>query len=120
MKKPKQFPRLLAEVLVIVIGVLVALGVDELVQGREADSSEHAYLRGIVEDLRQDSVELSARAQAWSQWGDYAEQLLRVVQDEALEGEVSLFELIREAGLFALPVTAAATYEDLIAWGISG
>jgi len=62
-----------------------------------------------VEDLRQDSVELSARAQAWSQWGDYAEQLLRVVQDEALEGEVSLFELIREAGLFALPVTAAAT-----------
>ena len=117
MKQARQFPRLIAEFFVIVIGVLVALGVDEFAQGREDRSSERAYLLGIAEDVRQDSVELSERAQAWSQWGDYAEQLLIGVQNGALDDHVSLFELVREAGLIAIPVSAAATYEDLIASG---
>ena len=120
MKQSRHLPRLIAEFFVIVIGVLVALGVDEFMQGREDRSSERAYLLGITEDLRQDSVELSERAQAWSQWGDYAEQLLNAVQNRALKDDVSLFELVREAGLFAIPVTAVATYEDLIASGSLG
>lgn len=53
--------RILGELAVIVVGVLIALWVDNLNSGRQDRLQEEAYLRGVVADLRGDSVALAER-----------------------------------------------------------
>jgi hypothetical protein len=53
------WPRLVAEFLVIVVGVLVALGVDQWVQDRQDRALEAEYLERLLADVRYDLDELA-------------------------------------------------------------
>ena len=57
--------RLAAEFVVIIVGVLTALWVDELRQARADHSVELAYIEGLTTDLRADLAEIDS-ATVWS------------------------------------------------------
>jgi hypothetical protein len=49
--------RVIGEIAVIVIGVLIALGVDSVVEMRNERKLERSYLQRLVQDLTADSAE---------------------------------------------------------------
>ena len=69
--------RLSSEFFVIVVGVLTALGVDQLMEGRRERVLERELLESLIEDLRLDSADFAALPEFASRraWG--AEVLLR-------------------------------------------
>ena len=120
MSKSKSLAGLLAEFFIIVIGVLVALGVDRWASAQEDRAMESRYLEGFASDLGRDSVNLERLIELWAGSATSGELLLQVVRGDELPEEPSLFELIRLAGIVNRPTTAVATYEDLIASGNLG
>jgi len=117
MKNTQRVGRLATEFVVIVLGVLIALAVDEWVDGIDDRAAERTYLAGLRADLVRDSASHAAMADGWSRSAEYGETLLGVVQGQQLPNTVSLLFLVREAGNVSIPQTAAATYEDLVSSG---
>jgi hypothetical protein len=70
--------RVLAELVVIVVGVLIALWVDNLNTERQDRRQEQAYLAGIVEDLRGDSSALVDRRTAAVRSLEVADRLIEL------------------------------------------
>lgn len=68
--------RLSGELVVIVVGVLIALWVDNLNQERRDVAQEAVYVRGILVDLESDSVDLAERRQAAIRGRNAADRLL--------------------------------------------
>lgn len=120
MKIRTRVARLMTEFVVIVLGVLIALAVDEWAGGVDDRAAERTYLAGLMADLRQDSSSLSAMAESWSRSATYGELLLGVLQGTGLADTVSLLFLVRESGTVSIPQTAGATYEDLVGSGNLG
>lgn len=109
-----QWPRLAAEFLVIVVGVLVALGVDQWAQDRRDRSLEAEYLERLLEDLRYDLEELVfIRGQSAS-----SAEHSRLVLDRAWVGSAPVDSLVGAAyssSLTRVPDLSRATFEELCA-----
>ncbi len=73
--------RVLVELVVIVIGVLIALWVDNLNSERQDRLQEQAYLLGIVEDLQGDSSALAERRATAIRGLEVADLLLALRED---------------------------------------
>lgn len=73
--------RVLGELVVIVIGVLIALWVDNANTERRERDQESTYLLGILEDLRSDSVGLAGRRATAIRGLEVADRLLSLRQD---------------------------------------
>jgi hypothetical protein len=78
--------RLASEFLVIVVGVLTALGVDQLMEGRRERVLERELLASLIEDLRLDSADFTVLPEGASRraWG--AEVLLREFDPGGVRG----------------------------------
>ena len=70
--------RVLAELVVVVVGVLIALWVDNLNTAREDRFQESAYLLGILEDLRTDSIAFVRRRETAIRGLEVADRLLEL------------------------------------------
>ena len=73
--------RVAGELLIIVVGVLIALWVDNLNQERRDNAREAAYLEGVLVDLSSDSVELVRRAATARRGVHAADRLLALRRD---------------------------------------
>jgi hypothetical protein len=65
-----------AELVVIVVGVLIALWVDNLNTERLERRQEATYIRGVLEDLRSDSLALASRSETARRSLNAADRLL--------------------------------------------
>lgn len=85
-ERPNRVLRLAGEFLVIVIGVLTALGVDQLMEERRERVLERELLQSLIEDLRLDSLDFAALPELAERraWG--AEILLREFAPESPRG----------------------------------
>lgn len=84
MKPHRRVPvpgRLLAELVVIVLGVLIALWVDNLNAERLERRQEQAYLNGVLQDLGSDSAALAFRSELVDRGLHAADQLLEFRHD---------------------------------------
>jgi len=61
-RRLKLTPQVGGDLLVVVVGVLIALWVNNFNESRKADIQENAYLSGILVDLRSDSTDLADRS----------------------------------------------------------
>jgi len=73
--------RIAGELLVIVVGVLIALWVDNLNQSRRDAAQETAYLGGILTDLNRDSADLVDRRDTAIRGLHVADRLLTLRRD---------------------------------------
>lgn len=103
----------LAEVGIIVIGVLIALAVDRWKESRRDRDLERHYLNGLKNDLSQDRLRLETYLIEVQAALDATESVLGIVRGGNLpESEVLGRDMIR-AGYGFEPVYALATYTEL-------
>jgi hypothetical protein len=76
--------RVAGELCIIVVGVLIALWVDNLNEDRRDRSQETAYLAGILQDLETDSLELEDRRAVAVRGLDVADRLLALRRNPSL------------------------------------
>ena len=81
------FLRLAGELVIIVVGVLIALWVDNLNQDRRDAAREGSYLRGILVDLRSDSADLTDRRDTAIRGLHVADRLLDLRDDPGADAE---------------------------------
>jgi hypothetical protein len=110
------WPRLVAEFLVIVVGVLVALGVDQWVQDRQDRALEAEYLERLIEDVRYDLDELEFIRDRSATSMEHA----RLVLDRAWVRRApadSLIGAAYSASQTRAPDLSRATFEELVSSG---
>lgn len=110
--------RLGAEFVVIVLGVLVALGVDEW-RGVRADRMREAeYYRALVEDLERDLAEYDHALAFIDTSSAATRDVLTVVEGRPRpDGAGSLAEAVRRASWVNYPSVASGTVDELVASG---
>jgi hypothetical protein len=74
-------PRVLGELVIVVVGVLIALGVDNWNAGRKETDQETTYLSGILLDLRSDSAALAYRRATAARGLEVADRLMELRRD---------------------------------------
>ncbi len=89
--------RLLGEFFVIVVGVLVALGVNALWSGRQDRGLEALYLEQILLDLRASRVELDAALEGYRKAIEQGGALTSAVGRASLPPADSLNAMLRES-----------------------
>lgn len=110
--------RLAAECLVIVIGVLVALAVDQWRTEVEEDRQLVSYLAGLEADLVADSASLAGDAIRAEQVAIGLEVLLAVVEDPGVEyDEARIARALLELQWIVDPPIRSGTWTDLVSSG---
>jgi hypothetical protein len=74
-------PRVLGELIIVVVGVLIALAVDSWNEGRREKDQEAKYLSGILLDLRSDSAALDYRMETAARGLEVADRLIELRRD---------------------------------------
>jgi hypothetical protein len=109
--------RLAAEFVVIVVGVLVALAVDQWRESVSDQAAEAQYMDRLLIDLQRDSLTVSLeRAQAGRKASDLARVLQDLTDPEAIRRQPSL-AWPNLARTFARPNIRATTFDELTSTG---
>jgi len=74
-------PRVLGELVIVVVGVLIALGVGNWNAGRKELDQESKYLSGILLDLRSDSAAFTYRMSTAARGLEVADRLMELRRD---------------------------------------
>ena len=105
------------EIILVVIGILIALQVNNWNQNKREEELAGQYLKNIQDDLQQDLYSLDLLESAVAARRKAASAILVNINNNNYENPgVFLFQ-VDEAGRFGIPELARATYEDLIATG---
>ena len=111
------FGRLAAEFFVIVVGVLVALGVDQWRDSVNDRAAEAEYLERLLVDLRQDSITISSdRAQGAAKAVDL-ERLIENLRDPARVRRQPSLAWPNLSRTFARPNLQTTTFDELTTTG---
>jgi hypothetical protein len=110
--------RALAELAVIVVGILMAFWVDALIQYRSDRNTEIRYLESLSVDLQSDIAELDSAAVWTFRHGHAAEQVLVFLEgDETRPPPDTLIKHISLAGWQYPPPFATLTLDELRSTG---
>jgi len=105
--------RLVAEFLVIVVGVLVALGMDNWATSQRERALEAEYLSRLLDDVRYDLRELSF-VDSVSRIGGDASRMLHTPSVVDSLGPSQLVSAVLVAGDVRIPDPSRSTFEELI------
>lgn len=108
----------LGEILIVVVGVLIALAVDGWRESRRDDRTEAQYLSSIVEDLDNDFAELGRAGVQAEASAAAARTVLGVLSGQArsLPGD-SLAYAVEYAGFLYFPAYFPYTFNELVSTG---
>ncbi len=111
--------RVLAEFVLIVVGVLAALAVDEYRTTSEERTQERLYLEGLAQDFERTAEDIGSVGAVYQQARRYGEAVLPVLRSDAsvpLDTAaflVAVYEITRTPE----PAISRATYEDMLSTG---
>ena len=108
--------RAVGELAIIILGVLIALWVDELRQTRTDRATEAAYIQGLAMDLRNDLAELDSAAVWSSRFEAAAGTVLSFLDGESKDLD-SLVSAVAIAGWQYPPEFSTHTIDDLRSTG---
>ena len=109
---------LIGEFFVVVIGVLVALWVDNLNSERLERRQERTHLQGVLEDLESDSLALATRGETAERSLHAADRLLRLRRDpESAAPADSLAAWLLRAAFVDNFVAQDHTYREILGAG---
>jgi hypothetical protein len=104
----------LAEIGIIVIGVLIALAVDRWKESRRDRALERHYLKGLENDLKHDRLRLETYLREIQEALDATKTVLRIIRGEPPPKSEILGREVVRAGYGHEPVYALATYTELV------
>lgn len=119
--KMRKLPTFASDVLVVVIGVLLALGIDQFKNSLKDDQIEKDYLQALRSDLQSDIAqfhddiypEINARLEA-------ADRLLSISEDNLpsdIASQAAFYEDIGQSGFMRIYQPRKTALEDLLATG---
>lgn len=117
-KRPVAWRWVLGETLIVVVGVLIALAVDNWRESRREDRTESQYLSSIVEDLDSDLVQLDRAGAQAETHAAAARTVFGVLNGRArsLPGD-SLAYAVEYAGFLYFPAYFPYTFNELVSTG---
>jgi hypothetical protein len=115
----KTVRRGLAELTLIVMGVLIALYVENWAGQRQDRSTERDYLVNLSENLREDTTGFRIQVEQAEELAQSAALVLEVVEsgNGGIEDPVGFVEAVEITGRFDPPVYTTQTFRDLIETG---
>lgn len=111
----------LGELAIVVVGVLIALGVDSWNDERLDRRLERRYMAGLVRDLEEDTVELGRALALSEQFAENGRSVLGVAAGQNPEPTPAEFlRSIEFAGFLYFPIHTRPTYDELVSTGNLG
>ena len=118
MSRPKGLLTLLSELAVIVIGVLIALGVDEWNDTRRERVLEQEYIARLVQDLEVDLAEYEWTASNYVSTSEHAEGFLAWLRGDRPEWmDETVVTVAHFATRVNTPDHVVGAYEELVSTG---
>ena len=118
--RASRWARVLGEVAIIVVGVLIALGADEIREARVERTLLVTYLKGLATDLRADSAEFAVRLGPGSLPAqlEATDSLLAILGDPNRSApDAIVLSYLRAQILLPFAKKRRATFDDLVAAG---
>jgi hypothetical protein len=112
---------LVAELVIVIVGVLLAIAADRWNQGRLDRAAETRYLAALEIDLRQDTTALRLEIERAESRESAARLMLSVViEGQPIEDPEAFVLGVVGAGIYGEPVQSRETYDDLATTGRLG
>lgn len=111
--------RTVAELLVVVVGVVLGLAVDRWVRALDERAEEQALIEQLLEDVEADSVLLARMASSFVDYADLVEQVLQAVDDPAFRADDprAFVATVESAAWWTRLDPERETWDDLVASG---
>lgn len=116
-KLTENWRRLLAELVVIAVGVGIALAVDNWNEARKERIAEREYLRGIATDLEASAQALAQTLEAARENRAAIERLIAIAEGAPPESKRQLATDLVLATYLGLPRMTTITFEELVSTG---
>lgn len=107
----------ITELLIVVAGVLIALGADQWVRGRADIALELRYLEDLAIDLRSDTAQLTAAIDLAESRATLGHSVLRAVDGDTVLSPEQLVVAAERQFYFAFPAYSRTTISDLMSTG---
>lgn len=108
-------PYVALEILLVIIGILPALKVNNWNENRKDKTSEQLYFRELLEDLKSDSTVLNDRIfTGIEQHISIAEALLNYMERDSAYSPVELVQRMIQAGFMSFYDANLTTYNELV------
>ncbi|MHC4235613.1 MAG: DUF6090 family protein [Planctomycetota bacterium] len=108
----------IGELAIVVVGVLIALGVNNWNEERLDRRLEHQYMGGLVLDLLEDTLELGRAIALAEQFAENGTSVLSVAGGGDPERTPADFlRSIEHAGFLYFPIHTRPTYDELVSTG---
>jgi len=107
----------IGELVIVVAGVLIALGADQWVRGRADLTLERRYLNDLVVDLRSDTAQLSAAIALAESRAALGHAVLRAAAGDTVLTAAQLVVSLERQFYFAYPAYSRTTITDLMSTG---
>lgn len=117
-KKGTYFKYAIGEIILVVIGILIAVSINNWNQNRVNSNLESQYYIRLLEDLKEERAILQATINYSSQVHKHAQKAITIFEnpDEIYDPVESLINLY-QASQSQYPTSARSTYQELIASG---
>jgi hypothetical protein len=112
------FP-VLIELAVVVVGILIALQVDNWNQARKDRAREQVYLERLARDIARDRATLEDAVARIGGWAGYVDDLFAIMDDPALAAKdpCGFVRMIGEAAFTYYPVLSRHTFHEITSSG---
>jgi hypothetical protein len=107
----------ISELIIVVAGVLIALGADQWIRGRADFALEDRYLHDLAVDLQSDTVQLSAAIALASSRAELGHAVLRAIDGDTVLTPSDLVISLERQFYFAFPAYSRTTISDLRSTG---
>lgn len=111
--------KLIAELVIVVVGILIALGIDEWREEIADSELEKDYLEQLIVDLEETERKMANASQAQFNTASQAatESLLAAFENPEVAEPDRINELLFEMSIFGNPVPVLGTFEALVSTG---
>jgi len=107
----------ITELVIVVAGVMIALGADQWVRGRADIGLEGRYLDDLAIDLRSDTAQLGAAIRLAESRASLGHSVLRAAAGDTILAPTDLVVFLERQFYFAFPAYSRTTMSDLMSTG---
>jgi len=119
-KTTKYLKYAIGEIVLVVIGILIALQINNWNEERKNKSQEQNYLIALHEDLMSDSINVQTVRRSIQSHIDAAELLIQFIDTGTIEDTLAMKKAIIQAGYLYFFTPTLSTYNDLVNSGNLG
>ena len=117
-KTTKYLKYAIGEILLVVIGILIALQINNWNENQKADANTLSYIDRMIDDLRKDSLMLTGQIQSAQHRNEFSKELREILDNKIKIQDTSHFIIGMQAiGRLDMPYTNNNTYQDLVNTG---